>query len=55
MPDLQQFQILAQLVENMEIASRDLEKAYQDNNGEAFNRARGEILDAQNKLSIVLR
>lgn len=51
MLDIQQFQILIQLVGNMETASEKLSKAYEDNSGETFRRAREEIIDIQNKIS----
>ena len=50
MLDLQQLQILAQLVDNMEIVSGRLEKAYGDNDGESFKKSKKEILDIQKKI-----
>lgn len=51
MIDLEQLQILAQLVDNMEILANKLERAYNDNNGENFNSSKKELLDSQNKIS----
>lgn len=55
MIDLEQLQLLAQLVDNIEIATGKLEKAYQDNDAEDFQKARMAILDFQQKISEVLK
>ena len=55
MLDLQQLQILAQLVDNMEVVSERLEKTYEDNDSENFNKSKREILDIQNKISEMMK
>ncbi|VVB78079.1 Uncharacterised protein [uncultured archaeon] len=55
MLDIQQFQILAQLIGNMEISSQKLDKAYQDNDGEGFKKAKEEIMDIQDKISKIIK
>lgn len=50
MIDLQQLKILAQLLENMGLAAEMLEKAYNNNDAENFNRSKKEILEIQNKI-----
>ncbi len=51
MIDLKQIQILAQLVDNLEVEIKRLEAAYNKNDSEAYNRSKREILDIQNKIS----
>lgn len=51
MIDLQQLQLIAQLLDNMEIATKNLEKAYNSNDSEIFKKAKMEILEIQNKIS----
>ncbi len=51
MIDLQQLKILAQLLENMEIVSQRLERAYNDNDAASFGEAKKEIFDIQAKIS----
>ncbi len=53
MIDLQQLKILAQLMDNMDIATVRLERAYNDNDAENFNSSRTEIIDIQNKISSI--
>jgi len=50
MVDLEQLQILAQLVDSMEIAIDKLEKAYQNNDSENFQRSKKTIFDFQQKI-----
>ncbi|MEK6859198.1 MAG: hypothetical protein AABX54_00130 [Nanoarchaeota archaeon] len=52
MLDIQQLQILVQLIENMEISADRLEKSYGSNDAETFRKAKDEIFDIQNKISI---
>ncbi len=54
MLDLQELQILAQLVDNMDVLSSRLEKTYGDNDGENFSKAKQEILNIQKKISEML-
>jgi hypothetical protein len=54
MIDLQQLEILAQLLDNIDILSAKLERAYNDNNAENFDRAKTEILDTQNKITSMI-
>jgi uncharacterized spore protein YtfJ len=51
MIDLQQLQIIAQLVDSLEIASDNLEKAKNDSDSEEFNKYTYEILNLQKKIS----
>jgi len=44
--DLEQLQILAQLVDNMELASGKIEKAYENNDSEDFNKFKKGTYDA---------
>lgn len=55
MIELEQLQILAQLVDNMEISSEKLEESYSHNNGEAFTKSVREILDIQKKISGIVK
>ncbi len=50
MVDLEQLQILAQLVDSMEIAIDKLERAYQDNDSENFEKSKKVISDFQQKI-----
>jgi len=54
MLDLEQLQIIAQLIDNMELATQKLEKSFAENNGEEFTKSKQEILDSQKKISVVL-
>jgi len=54
MIDLEQLKILAQLIDNMEAFSDSLEKAYNDNNGEDFNKSKQEILKIQKQISKII-
>jgi hypothetical protein len=51
MIDLSHLQLLAQLFDNMDLASKSLEKAYNNNDSEMFSKAKMEILDIQKKIS----
>jgi hypothetical protein len=55
MIDLQELQILAQLVDNMEIIIGKIEKAYASNNTEEFNKSKKEMLDMQKKISKMIK
>lgn len=55
MLDLDQLQILAQLVDNIEILTRRLEKAYENNDSEEFNIAKTEILNFQKKIEEMIK
>lgn len=55
MLDIQQFQIFAQLIGNMEIACERLEKSYQENDAETFKKAKEELLDIQDKISKIIK
>ena len=50
MVDLEQLQILAQLVDSMEIAIDKLERAYQNNDSEDFQKSKKAISDFQQKI-----
>lgn len=49
--DLAQLQLIAQLLDNMDIVTKKLEKSYNENDAEMFNKIRGEIMDIQGKIS----
>ena len=51
MLDLEQLQILAQLVDNMEIVTEKVEKAFSANNGEQFAKAKKEMVGFQTKIN----
>ncbi len=51
MLDVQQMQIIAQLVDNMEILSGKLEESFNKNNGEDFIKAKKEIIKCQRKIN----
>ena len=55
MIDLQQLQILAQLMDNMNMLAKELEKAYASHNAEEFNKVKKEILDTQRKISGLIK
>lgn len=50
MVDLEQLQILAQLVDSIEIAIDKLEQAYRDNDSEDFRKSKKTIFDFQQKI-----
>jgi len=54
MLDTQELQILAQLVDNMEMITGKLESAYGNNNAEEFNKAKNEVIIIQNKINAML-
>ena len=54
MLDLQELQILAQLIDNMDVLSNMLEKTYADNDAENFNKAKNEILNVQKRINDML-
>ena len=54
MVDLEQLQILAQLVDSMEIAIDKLERAYQNNDSENFQKSKKTISDFQQKISEII-
>jgi len=51
MVDLQQLEITAQLLDNLSIAVREMEKFYNENNNESFIKSKNEILEIQNRIS----
>lgn len=53
--DLQEIQLLAQLADNLDILSQRLEKSYQTNNLEEFNKSKSEIIIIQKKISQILQ
>lgn len=55
MVDLERLQILAQLVDSIEIAIDKLETAYQDNDSENFGKSKQVIFDFQQKISEIIR
>ncbi len=55
MLDLQEHQVIAQLLDNMDNAISKLEKSYNSNDGESFTKAQDEVLDIYNKLSKMIK
>jgi len=51
MLDLDQLQIIGQLVDNMEVITSKLEKSFESNDGEEFNKSKKEMLDIQGKIT----
>jgi len=51
MMDLDQIKIVAQLIENLDVAYDKLEKAYEKNDAEEFNKSKKSILNIKNKIS----
>lgn len=51
MLDLEQLQTIAQLVDKIELATEELDKAYAKNDAEEFNKIKKEILETQAKIS----
>ena len=51
MLDSEQLQTLAQLVDKIELATEELDKAYAKNDAEEFNKIKNEILETQAKIS----
>jgi len=54
MLNLEELQLLAQLIDDIEIATTKMEKAYQDNSGEGFQNSKKAILDFQQKITRIL-
>ena len=54
MIDLPQLQLLAQLLDNMDIITKQLEKSYNDNDAEMFKKIKKEMLDIQDKISRII-
>jgi len=55
MLDVQELQIMAQLVDNLEISYKNLESAYNSKNSEAFMTAKRSILDTQSKIDSMIK
>jgi hypothetical protein len=55
MIDLEQLQIIAQLIDNLDIITRKLEKAYQDNDSENFNNSKKEIINIKEQINEILK
>ena len=55
MVNLNELQLLAQLVDNIEISIGKLEKSYKDNDGENFQKSKQSILDFQQKISKIIK
>ena len=51
MIDLEQLKVLAQLIDNIETFSENLEKAYTDNDNDDFNKSKQEILKIQKQIA----
>jgi len=55
MLDLQELQIIAQLVDNMEIMTGNLEDAYAKKNSQKFQESRNEILKSEKKIEQMIK
>ena len=55
MLSLEQLQSLAKLADNLEILLKKLEKAYNENNAEDFNKSKKEILDIKENISNITK
>jgi hypothetical protein len=55
MLDLEELKIIAQLEDNLEVLSRELEKSFNSNNAEEFKKISSEILETKKKISEVLK
>lgn len=51
MLDLQELQVLAQLVDNMDLLIGKIEDSYAKKDGESFNKARTEFLNSQMRIA----
>lgn len=54
MMDLQELEIIAQLIDSMEIALNNLEKFYSEKDAEKFNKSKEEILKFQSKINEII-
>jgi hypothetical protein len=52
--DVQELQVIAQLIDSMDVIVGKLEKAYSNKNGEEFKTAKEEILKSQKKIDNML-
>jgi len=52
--DVQELQVIAQLIDNMDVIVKKLESAYSDKNGEEFKTAKMEILKSQKSIQDML-
>jgi len=55
MIDLQQIQILAQLSDNLENLTKNLEESYNKNDSDGFNKCKKELIGIQNKIAGVIK
>lgn len=55
MQDVQELQVIAQLVDNMEVVVGKLEKAYAGKNGPEFKQSKAEILKSQKQIRGMLK
>jgi hypothetical protein len=55
MQDVQELQVIAQLIDNMEVVVGKLEKSYEDKNGEGFKKSKMEILKSQKQIGEMLK
>jgi methylphosphotriester-DNA--protein-cysteine methyltransferase len=55
MIDTEQLQILAQLIDNIEVVITKVEKAYGDKNSEEFNKSKKEILGLQQEIAKIVQ
>lgn len=55
MSDLPQLQLIAQLIDNLDIVIKELEDSYNKNDAETFKKAKIEIVDIHDKISRTIR
>lgn len=55
MLDLEQLQSVAQMLENMEISTKKLEKSFASKNNKVFAGTKKDILDLKNKIAEVVK
>ena len=55
MQDVQELQVIAQLIDNIDVVVGKLEKAYEDKNGQEFKISKFEILKSQKQIGDMLK
>jgi len=53
--DVQELQVIAQLIDNMDVIVDRLEKAYNEKDGQKFKESKEEILKSQKKIGEMLK
>ena len=55
MIDLNELQILSQIIDNIEISIKNMEKSYKDKNSEFFEKSKKEILNNHEKIKRIIK